>query len=49
MTIGFAGASVLWLLLLCVLYALELFVAVIQAYVFTMLSSVYIFLATSEH
>jgi F-type H+-transporting ATPase subunit a len=41
--------SVLWLLLLSVLYALEAFVAVVQAYVFTLLSSVYVFLATSEH
>ncbi|MDR1184192.1 MAG: F0F1 ATP synthase subunit A [Coriobacteriales bacterium] len=41
--------SVLWLLLLTVLYALEAFVACVQAYVFTLLSSVYVFLATSEH
>jgi F-type H+-transporting ATPase subunit a len=41
--------SVLWLVLLSVLYALEAFVACVQAYVFTLLSSVYVFLATSEH
>jgi F-type H+-transporting ATPase subunit a len=41
--------SVLWLVLLTVLYALEAFVACVQAYVFTLLSSVYVFLATSEH
>jgi F-type H+-transporting ATPase subunit a len=41
--------SVLWLVLLTILYALEAFVAVVQAYVFTLLSSVYVFLATSEH
>jgi F-type H+-transporting ATPase subunit a len=41
--------SVLWLALLTVLYALEAFVACVQAYVFTLLSSVYVFLATSEH
>lgn len=48
-TVGFAAAGVLWLLLLTVLYALEMFVAVIQAYVFTLLSSVYVMLATTEH
>jgi F-type H+-transporting ATPase subunit a len=41
--------SALWLVLLTVLYALEVFVACIQAYVFTLLSSAYIFLATLEH
>jgi F-type H+-transporting ATPase subunit a len=41
--------SALWLVLLAVLYALEAFVACIQAYVFTLLSSVYINIATSEH
>jgi len=41
--------SLLWLVLLAVLYALEAFVACVQAYVFTLLSSVYVFLATSEH
>ncbi|MDR1016595.1 MAG: F0F1 ATP synthase subunit A [Coriobacteriales bacterium] len=49
MTVAFGGIGLLWLLLLVVMYALEVFVAVIQAYVFTMLSSVYVFLATSEH
>lgn len=47
--LGFAGISVLWLLLLTILYALEVFVAVVQAYVFTLLSSVYVMLATTEH
>ncbi len=47
--LGFAGISVLWLLLLTVLYALEIFVAVVQAYVFTLLSSVYVMLSTTEH
>jgi F-type H+-transporting ATPase subunit a len=47
--IPFSLASVLWVLLLAVLYALEVFVACVQAYVFTLLSSVYVFLATSEH
>jgi F-type H+-transporting ATPase subunit a len=41
--------SALWLVLLTVLYALEAFVACVQAYVFTLLSSVYVFLATTEH
>lgn len=47
--VGFAGIGVLWLVLLTVLYALEIFVAVVQAYVFTLLSSVYVMLATTEH
>jgi F-type H+-transporting ATPase subunit a len=42
-------ASIAWFLLLSILYFLELFVAVIQAFVFTLLSSVYIMLATTEH
>jgi F-type H+-transporting ATPase subunit a len=47
--IPFSLASVLWLLLLTALYALEVFVACVQAYVFTLLSSIYVYLATSEH
>ena len=46
---GFAGISVLWVLLLTVMYAMEIFVAVVQAYVFTLLSGVYVMLATTEH
>jgi F-type H+-transporting ATPase subunit a len=38
-----------WILLLVLMYAMELLVAFIQAYVFTLLSAVYIQLATSEH
>ena len=38
-----------WMLLLIVMYALECLVAFLQAYVFTILSAVYISLATSEH
>ncbi|MCL2150823.1 MAG: F0F1 ATP synthase subunit A [Coriobacteriia bacterium] len=38
-----------WILMMLPVYALELFVAFIQAYVFTLLSGVYIMLATSEH
>jgi F-type H+-transporting ATPase subunit a len=45
----FGVASILWLLLLTVLYALEVFVACVQAYVFALLSSVYVSLAISEH
>ncbi|EPD78862.1 MULTISPECIES: F0F1 ATP synthase subunit A [Atopobiaceae] len=43
-----AGASAFWLLILIVIYAVELLVGVIQAYVFTLLSSVYIQLVESE-
>lgn len=49
LNIGFTAISLLWLLLLVVMYALEVFVAVIQAYIFTLLSSVYVFLAIEEH
>jgi F-type H+-transporting ATPase subunit a len=45
----FGLAGIMWLLLLTVLYALEVFVACVQAYVFALLSSVYVSLATSEH
>ena len=38
-----------WILLLIAMYAMEFMVACIQAYVFTLLSAVYIYLATNEH
>ncbi|CAK7047530.1 MAG: ATP synthase subunit a [Paraeggerthella hongkongensis] len=38
-----------WMALLIAMYALEVLVAFLQAYVFTTLSAVYISLATSEH
>lgn len=41
--------SVPWFVLLIVMYALETLVAFLQAYVFTVLSSVYIQLATASH
>ena len=41
--------SLPWFLLLIAMYALETLVAFLQAYVFTILSAVYISLATSEH
>jgi F-type H+-transporting ATPase subunit a len=48
--LGQAGASVFWIAILLVIYAVELLVAAIQAYVFTLLSAVYIQLAESaEH
>ena len=48
--LGQAGASVFWLAILLVIYAVELLVAAIQAYVFTLLSAVYVQLAESaEH
>lgn len=43
------GISLLWFLLLVIMYALETLVAFLQAFVFTMLSSVYISLAVSDH
>lgn len=42
-------ASVAWLAILVVIYAIELVVAVIQAYVFSVLSAVYVQLAEAEH
>ncbi len=45
----YGGISVAWVLFLIAMYALEVLVAFLQAYVFTILSAVYISLATSEH
>jgi F-type H+-transporting ATPase subunit a len=47
--LAMGGASVLWLVLLVAMYAMELLVAFIQAYVFTLLQAVYIKLAVSSH
>jgi F-type H+-transporting ATPase subunit a len=44
-----AAPALGWIVLLVGMYILELLVAFIQAYVFTLLSAVYIQLATSEH
>ena len=44
-----AATSIAWFALLLVMYALECLVAFIQAYVFTVLSAVYVSLATSSH
>lgn len=43
-----AGASVLWALVLIAIYVVELMVAVIQAYVFSLLSAIYIQLAEAK-
>lgn len=49
-SMDFVGvASVAWLAILTVIYLIEMVVAIIQAYVFTVLSAVYIQLAESEH
>lgn len=47
--VAVGAASVPWMLFLFAMYALEVLVAFLQAYVFTILSAVYIGLATSEH
>lgn len=47
--LGGATPAIGWIILLVAMYAMELLVAFIQAYVFTLLSAVYINLATSEH
>lgn len=44
-----AGFSIFWILLLIIIYLVETIVAFIQAYVFTLLSTVYIQLVESEH
>ena len=43
-----AGASVLWVGILLVIYAVEIMVAAIQAYVFALLSAVYVQIAESD-
>ena len=43
-----AGASVMWALILLVIYVVEIMVAAIQAYVFALLSAVYIQIAESD-
>ena len=43
-----AATSIFWVVILIVIYAVELLVAAIQAYVFTLLSAVYIQLVESE-
>ena len=41
--------SLPWFILLIAMYALETLVAFLQAYVFTVLSAVYVQIATSAH
>lgn len=48
-TIANASTSVFWVAILLAIYLVEILVAVIQAYVFTLLSTVYIQLVESEH
>ena len=43
-----AGATVMWVLILLVIYVVEIMVAAIQAYVFALLSAVYIQIAESD-
>ena len=43
-----AGISILWLLVLIAIYIVEMLVAAIQAYVFTLLTSVYIQIAEED-
>lgn len=46
--LGAGAMSILWLVLLLLIYAVELMVAFIQAYIFTLLSSVYVQLAEAD-
>lgn len=48
-TPALGGLSIIWLLFEIFMYALETLVAFLQAYVFTILTAVYINLATSSH
>ncbi len=48
MAVAQAGASVLWVAILLVIYVVEIMVAAIQAYVFALLSAVYIQIAESD-
>lgn len=48
LTVAYAGASALWVVVLLAIYAVELMVAAIQAYVFALLSAVYIQIAEEE-
>lgn len=43
--VAYAGASVMWVVILIAIYAVEIMVAAIQAYVFALLSAVYIQIA----
>ena len=45
---GMGAMSILWMVLLLLIYVVELMVAFIQAYIFTLLSAVYIQLAEAE-
>lgn len=46
--VGDAGVSVMWLAILIIIYLVELLVAAIQAFVFAMLSAVYVQIAEEE-
>ena len=46
--LGTGAMSILWMVLLILIYVVELLVAFIQAYIFTLLSAVYIQLAEAE-
>ncbi|MGN0286097.1 MAG: F0F1 ATP synthase subunit A [Atopobiaceae bacterium] len=46
--LGQAGESVMWVLVLIIIYMVEILVAVIQAYVFALLTSVYIQVAEGD-
>ena len=46
--VGVAGMSILWMILLILIYAVELLVCFIQAYIFALLSAVYVQLAEAQ-
>lgn len=46
--LGEAGASIFWVIILIIIYVVEIMVGLIQAYVFTLLSAVYIQLAEQD-
>jgi F-type H+-transporting ATPase subunit a len=47
-TVGGAASSIIWIIVLIMIYLVEMLVAFIQAYVFTLLSTVYVQLAEQE-
>ena len=47
--LGTGAMSILWMVLLILIYVVELLVAFIQAYIFTLLSAVYVQLAEAGH
>ncbi|MCL2529329.1 MAG: F0F1 ATP synthase subunit A [Coriobacteriia bacterium] len=48
-TFAFGAGSLAWLLFLTIMYGIKIFISILQAFIFTLLSSVYLMLATTDH